>query len=701
MAYELKHSTSKEVGPGTYYPMGAALRDGGVNFSVYSRYGEQVFLLLFDSPGSDPTDIIEMDGPDKYIWHAFVKGAGEGQLYAYKARGEYDPANGKRFNENKLLMDPYARALTGKYRNTGDILLPYKAGDDLRMDDRDDTKETPKCVVIGNSFDWQGDGLLYLDFEKLFIYEVHVKGFTAHPSSGVSNPGTYLGFIDKIPYLKSLGVNAVELLPVQEKYPEDYLVKKGLTNYWGYNTIGFFAPEWSYSTMSEPGCQVREFKTLVRELHKAGIEVILDVVYNHTGEGNHLGPMICFKGIDNGTYYCLSERDGMPYGGYYDLTGCNNTLNFSCIQVIRFVMDSLRYWVNEMHVDGFRFDLAAILGSNGGFYHKTASFFDAIAQDPVLSRVKLIAEPWAARGDNMYQTGNFPLDWSEWNDKFRDTMRRFAKSDPGQLVDFGKRFTGSADLYEDDGRTPYNSVNFITCHDGFTLHDLVSYNSKHNEANQENSGSDNNNSWNCGVEGETDDANVTRLRKQIAKDHFCHLFFSSGTPMALGGDEFFRTQKGNNNAYCQDNEISWFDWDYAAGHSGLTEFFRKAIAFTKRFPALQRRKFFRDDPSNPEIIWYGPDGDKPLWDDPDQRTLCCMLEGSKDGQDLFFIFNADWNPRTVALPPLPGGAAWLRAIDTSLPAGEDILDEGAEAAIDPPGVYNAAPRSTVVLVGMV
>ena len=499
----------------------------------------------------------------------------------------------------------------------------------------------------------------------------------------------------------------MELLPIHEYYVDDFLIEKGLTNYWGYNSIGFFVPESSYSTHRAPGCQITEFKTLVRELHKAGIKVLLDVVYNHTSEGNEMGPTLCFRGLDNLAYYNLTGPENAPRRYYMNFTGCGNDLDFSSPAVIRLVMDSLRYWVEVMHVDGFRFDLAAVLGrgEQDGYFRESAPFFDAISQDPVLNRAILIAEPWDI---GTYQVGNFPVDWSEWNGKFRDTMRRFGKGNSGQLADLGWRLTGSADLYGDDGRSAFNSVNFMTCHDGFTLHDLVSYNTKHNEQNGENNrdGADDNNSWNCGVEGDTDDPAVLSLRKQLMKNYACYLLFASGTPMILGGDEFARSQHGNNNAYCQDNEISWFDWTMLPKNSEIFEFFRKVIAFTRRFPILQRRKFFLgenlDADGVPDLTWFAPNLGSPNWQDTEARTLCYQLDASEDGADmgvgrLFFVLNGDFKPQWVNLPPLDAGLHWHRAIDTSLLSGEDFADAGREILIDPPDHYIANPRSTVVL----
>jgi glycogen operon protein len=710
MAYELRHHTDRTVTKGTHYPLGATVTPDGVNFAVYSKTATNVFLLLFDAAGSDPTDVIELTERDKFVWHAHVKGARAGQLYGYKASGEYRPEWGLRFNDAKLLLDPYAKAVTGKFRNADNLLLAYDAqpGAGERLPDRrDNTAIVPKAIVVDDAFDWQGVKSPDLALEQLVIYEVHVKGFTAHPSSGVHRPGSYLGFIEKIPHLVELGVNAVELLPVHEYYVDDFLAAKGLTNYWGYNSIGFFAPESSYRSGTVPGSQVAEFKTLVRELHKAGIKVILDVVYNHTGEGNEMGPSLCFRGLDNVAYYCLTGPADAPRRYYMNYTGCGNSLNFDNAPVIRLVMDSLRYWADVMHVDGFRFDLASVLGRAGqqGAFEASSPFFDAVSQDPVLNRAIMIAEPWDI---GTYQVGNFPVDWSEWNGKFRDTVRSFGKGDAGTLADLGWRLTGSADLYGEDGRSAFNSINFVTCHDGFTLNDLVSYNGKHNEKNGEDNrdGSDDNHSWNCGVEGPTNDAAITALRRQLMKNFACYLFFASGTPMILGGDEFARTQQGNNNAYCQDNEINWFDWTAVERNRDLTEFFRKTIAMTRRFPILQRRKFFLgkdlDDDGVPDLTWYSPELGTPAWQDPNARTVCMQLDATEEGADqgvqrLFLVLNGDYRSQWVRLPQLGAGLAWHRAIDTSLASGDDFLDKGRELRIDPADHYLVNPRSTVVL----
>ena len=712
MVNALMSFTNKIVSAGTYYPLGATVREDGVNFAIYSQHATAVFLLLFDKPDGDPTDIIRVENRTKYIWHCFVKGVKDGQLYGYKVRGDYKPNIGLRFNDQKLLLDPYAKAITHKFFNKDNLLLAYDPlsdTKDLTPDPRDDAAIVPKSIVVDDRFDWQKDAPPAAPLEKLFIYEVHVKGLTAHPSSAVRHPGTYLGFIEKIPYLKNLGINAVELLPVHEFYVDDFLRNRGLTNYWGYNTIGFFAPESSYSTGRNPGCQVAEFKMLVRELHKAGMMVILDVVFNHTGEGNELGPTISFKGIDNPTYYSLTGPPTDPARYYMNYTGCGNSLNADNPVVLRLIMDSLRYWVKKMHVDGFRFDLASVLGRAGQDMHfqKTSAFFDTLSQDPVLNHVLLIAEPWDL---GSYEVGNFPADWSEWNGKFRDTIRKFVKGNSQQVADLGWRMAGSVDLYGESGRSAYNSINFVTCHDGFTLYDLVSYNQKHNEANGENNqdGTNDNNSWNCDVEGPTNDTAVLQLREQLVKNYICSLLFSSGTPMILGGDEFMRTQLGNNNAYCQDNNISWFDWNRVTANEHMVEFFRRAVALTCRYTILQRRKFYLgqdlDADNIPDLCWFSADGGSPDWSDPELRTLCVQLDGGEEQSALgdyylFIILHADYRPRQVLLPKLPGENKWYRVLDTSLPAGQDLAISGQEVVLDPQDVYLINPRSTVLVLG--
>jgi glycogen operon protein len=596
--------------------------------------------------------------------------------------------------------------LSGKCRNDDNVLLGYDASEvtrDLSLDPRDDAAFVAKAVVIDDVFDWDGDVPPNLPLQAMVIYEVHVKGYTAHPTSGVVHPGTYLGFLEKIRHLVALGINAVELLPVHAHLDESFLLERGLSNYWGYNTIAFFAPDASYGTGAQPGCEVREFKTLVRELHRAGIEVILDVVFNHSAEGSELGPTLSLRGVDNPSYYMLTGPGDQPRRYYANYSGCGNSLDATQSATIRLIMDSLRYWVEVMHVDGFRFDLAAVLGREAGTFARTGALFDAISQDPVLHHVKLIAEPWDL-GD--YEVGNFPVDWSEWNGRFRDTVRRFVKGDAGQLADLGWRLTGSADLYGDDGRSAYNSINFITCHDGFTLNDLVSYDGKHNDANQEGNrdGSDDNKSWNCGAEGPSADEAIVSLRRRLAKNHLCMLMLAMGTPMLSGGDEFMRTQQGNNNAYCQDNAISWFDWDQAERETEMTRFVSKLIAFKQRCDVMQQRSCAQAAGGNelPDIGWYGTDLAPPHWDDPQARTLCLVLDGGDSSPTLgrysvFMIFHAGVNLQPVRLPAAPTGTRWHRVVDTSLPNGEDIAAAVDEVALDPADQYLVNPRSTVVL----
>ena len=656
---------------------------GGVNFALYSETAQSVELLLFDDDEGPPTATIPVPDRTRFVFHAFVPGIGVGQRYGYRVTGPLDPDRGLRFDSTTVLFDPYAKAFTPK-RSDG---IPSR------------------CLVVDERFDWQGDDPLDHPLERLVIYEVHVKGFTAHPSSGASYPGTYLGFIDKIPYLARLGVNAVQLLPVHEHLTEEAVRRRGLTNYWGYNSIGFFAPESSYSTGASPGCQVVEFKTMVRALHRAGIEVILDVAYNHTAEGDEHGPTLSFRGIDNPTYYVLTGPPNAPGRHYLDLTGCGNTFDLTHPAVIRLVMDSLRYWVETMHVDGFRFDLATVLGRHHDVFDRTSGFFDAIAQDPILSRVKLIAEPWDVDEDEI---GNFPVDWCEWNGRFRDTARRFGKGDSNQLADLGWRLTGSADLYGDDGRTAANSINFVTCHDGFTLNDLVSYSRKHNEANGQGNrdGIDANDSWNWGTEGESRDPATVALRERLMKNYFCLLLFSAGTPLILGGDELARTQRGNNNAYCQDNETSWFDWNLATTNAGLVEFVRKAIALTGRYPVLERRRFLLGQalPADhlPDLRWFGPSLDEPAWNDPEARFVALLLDGLAEEEPtddylLFLVFNAGWEARSVAIPPPKPGMRWFRVVDTALRSPDDFLEDHGRLPPVPADAYPAQGRSTVVL----
>jgi isoamylase len=704
----LQARTARQVSAGRFYPLGASVQPDGVNFALYSRSATAVFLLLFDREDGDATDIIRLDDRTRFVFHAFVLGIRPGQLYGYRVSGPFDPSQGQRFNDHKLLVDPYAKALTGKPRNVNDLLLGYDPKSplrDLSLDTRDDARVVPKAIVVDDAFDWDGDASPHIPFEKTIVYETHLRGFTAHPSSRVRDPGTYLGFIEKIPHLVDLGVNAVELLPIHERRVGDFLTEKGLTNYWGYDTLGFFAPESSYRARKTPGAEVTEFKTLVQALHRAGIEIILDVVYNHTAEGNELGPTLSLRGVDNATYYALTGPPQEPGRYYMNWTGCGNSLNMADPHVVRFVMDSLRYWVEVMHVDGFRFDLASVLGRVGGKFQSAATFFDVVSQDPVVSRVKLIAEPWDLA---TYEVGNFPVDWSEWNGRFRDTLRKFEKGDPGQLSDLACRLSGSSDLYGRGGRSAYNSINFVTCHDGFTLYDLVAYSQKHNAANGEDNrdGTNDNASWNSGAEGETEDRGVVRLREQRAKNFICHLLFSAGTPMLLGGDEGLRTQGGNNNAYCQDNAISWFDWDRLEKNRAFCTFVKRAIAFTRRFPVLQRRTFFSGRDVNkdgrPDVRWYGRNLDEPPWRDPECRTLAYQLDGAEADTGagnylVLVILNASWSAHAIRLPEPASRERWYRVVDTSLSSGEDFVAEGQEVLLEAKDAYLAGPRSTVVL----
>lgn len=711
MNYSLEHRTDKYLSGGNPAFLGATVSQDGVNFALFSQYAKEVYLLLFANPDGPPTDIIKLESKTDNVWHVFVKGIKTGQLYGYKIKGDYNPKEGMRFNPHKLLIDPYAKALTGKFNSADDLLFAYDKNSpdkDLKMDERDNTNVVPKSIVIDDTFDWRDDLKPQIPMQKLIIYEVHLKGFTAHKSSKVKQPGTYLGFVEKIPYLKELGVNAVELLPIHEHYVQDYLIKKGLTNYWGYDSIGFFTPESSYSSQEYPGCQVQEFKTLVQALHRAGIEVILDVVYNHTAEGNEAGPTLCFKGIDNPSYYYLVQNNPEEsYRRYSNDSGCGNTFNAENPAVMRLILDSLRYWVEVMHVDGFRFDEASILARVKGQFSQNSAFFEAISKDPVLSKVKMIAEPWDL---TTYQVGNFPKMWSEWNGKFRDTVRKFIKGDDGQAPDMAKRLTGSADLYQDDGRKPYNSINFVTCHDGFTLRDLFTYNSKHNEANLEDNkdGIAENYSWNCGAEGETKDRKIIDLRMQMAKNAFCCLLFSSGTPMILGGDEFMRTQKGNNNVWCQDNELTWFDWGLKEQNPDIAEFCKKAIDFRKRYSILERRRFFTGKDNNgdrvPDIAWFGRKLEgSPKWDSIKLKTFCFQLcQGEESSQTvdhhLFFILNANHRGSCISLPP-PKEKKWYRVIDTSCKTVDDFFPPGKEELLKVQENYYCAPRTVVVLLG--
>ncbi|MGN6394406.1 MAG: glycogen debranching protein GlgX [Mucilaginibacter sp.] len=674
-----------DIYPGKPYPLGATWDGEGVNFALFADSCEGVELCLFDE--DDHTkEIARIKLPERthQIWHCYLPGCGPGQLYGYRVHGPYDPENGHRFNPNKLLMDPYAKAIAGSV-HWNDALFGYEIGHpdgDLSFSELDSAPFVPKSVVVDAAFDWGDDQPLRIPYHQSIIYEAHVRGFTKlHPGIPEDIRGSYaaLGHPVTIEYLKSLGITAIELMPVHQYVNDRGLVDKGLCNYWGYNTIAFFAPDVRYSSSGVCGQQVTEFKQMVRELHKAGIEVILDVVYNHTAEGNEMGPTISFKGIDNAAYYRLVD-DNKRY--YMDYTGTGNTLNAMLPNVLRYIMDSLRYWILEMHVDGFRFDLAATLARELHEVNRLSAFFDIIHQDPVISQVKLIAEPWDV-GEGGYQVGKFPPGWAEWNGKYRDSVRDYWKGADSMLGEFAQRFTGSPDLYQDDYRRPTASINFITAHDGFTLNDLVSYNEKHNEANGEdnNDGENNNRSWNCGAEGPTDDPEINALRSLQKRNFLTTLFLSQGVPMLVAGDEFGRTQGGNNNAYCQDNEISWLYWDKQ--DEDLLGFAKKLIALRKKHPAFRRRKWFQGLPIKgkglEDIGWFLPDGSEMSdenWNHDFARSLGIFLNGKglhhvgPKGEkivddDFYVIFNAHHEALDYMLPQKLAHKKWVKILDTS------------------------------------
>jgi len=666
-----------EVWPGKPFPLGPVWDGEGTNFSIFSENAERMELCLFVDDGTETR--IEMPARTADNWHCYLPGVGPGQCYGYRAHGPYDPARGNRFNPNKLLLDPYAKAIDGGVDWDAANVLPYVptgADDaDLELDDEDDAEAMPKCVVIDPGFDWEGDSRLEIPWHETVIYELHVKGFTKrHPEVREELRGTYAGLASEpaIAYLKSLGVTAVELLPIHHIVDESFLADRGLSNYWGYSSIGYLCPYSAYAATGTRGDQVREFKGMVKALHRAGIEVILDVVYNHTAEGNHLGPMLGFRGVDNASYYRLMPDDPRFY---MDFTGTGNSLNPVHPSVLRLIMDSLRYFVIDCHVDGFRFDLAAALAREFYDVDRLSAFFDTIHQDPVISQVKLIAEPWDV-GPGGYQVGNFPILWSEWNGIYRDAMRDFWRGAAG-VGDFASRFTGSSDLYGDDGRQPVASINFVTAHDGFTLADLVSYNEKHNEANLEanRDGSDDNRSWNCGVEGPTDDPEVLALRERQARNFLTTLLLSQGVPMLLGGDEVGRTQGGNNNAFCQDNEISWYDWTLDERRERMLEFTRRAIELRKAHPVFRRDSFFTgSDPGRsglPDIWWFRPDGRKLTRRDwaggvgvigvflNGDEIPTTTPRGEKARDDSFVLFfNPQGEPVTFTLPVRKFGIRW-------------------------------------------
>jgi isoamylase len=677
----------REVWPGRPFPLGSLWDGEGVNFSLFSEHAERVELCLFDEEGRE--ERMQLGQRTAFNWHGYVPGIGPGQRYGYRVHGSWAPELGHRFNPAKLLIDPYAKAIEGVVDTSTDLTLPYVPGGsdaDLTRDDRDDAAAVPKSVVIDESFDWEDDELFRprVPWHETVIYEVHVKGLTMR-LSGVRDDirGTFGGLASEgaIAHLRDLGVTSVELLPVHHIADEGFLHARGLTNYWGYSTIGYFAPHALYAATGTRGEQVREFKGMVKALHRAGLEVILDVVYNHTAEGNHLGPMLAFKGVDNASYYRLMPDDPRHY---MDFTGTGNSLNPMHPTVLRLIMDSLRYFVGDCHVDGFRFDLASALAREFYDVDRLSAFFDIIHQDPVLSQVKLIAEPWDV-GPGGYQVGNFPVLWSEWNGIYRDTMRDFWRGRSG-VSEFASRFGGSADLYERDGRRPFASINFITAHDGFTLRDLVSYDAKHNEANGEGNGdgSDDNRSWNHGVEGPTDDPLVNALRSRQQRNFLTTLFLSQGVPMLLGGDELGRTQLGNNNAWCQDNEISWFDWEQR--DEALTEFTRRLISLRKTHPVFRRTTFFQGRGDElPDVWWMRPDGRKMTqrdWRNGGARAIGVFLNGDElamqtprgeevHDESFLLLFNAHDAPIPFRMPTRRFGARWKLELSTAEPDAEE------------------------------
>lgn len=714
---------SRPVYPGHSYPLGATWDGQGVNFALFSQYAEAVELCLFDSvDATRESERIVLPEYSDHVWHGYFLGLKPGQLYGYRVYGPWDPMNGHRFNPNKLLLDPYAKSIV-RLEQWHDALFGYRlpqAGRpastyldaDLVVDWQDSAPYAPLAAVVDDAFDWGGDIAPKTPWHKTIIYEAHAKGLSRlHPKVAEPLRGTYAGLASPpvIEHLQELGITAIELLPVHHHLDDHFLIQKGLTNYWGYNTLGYFAPELRYAADTQThDAHVREFKAMVKALHAAGIEVILDVVYNHTCEGNHMGPTLSFKGIDNVSYYKQVPQNPRYY---MDYTGCGNTLDVNHPRVLQLIMDSLRYWVQEMHVDGFRFDLASALGRDQHFVDQLGAFFDIIHQDPVLCQVKLIAEPWDL-GEGGYQVGNFPVLWTEWNGKYRDAIRRYWKGDSGMLSEMATRISGSSDLYA--AREPHASINFITSHDGFTLQDLVSYNDKHNEANRENNhdGDNHNNSWNCGEEGETESHKVRALRARQKRNMMATLLFSLGVPMICAGDEMGRTQRGNNNAYCQDNELSWVHWDWDEESRRFYEFTRECIRIRKANPVFQRRKFFlgvvnaRTCPVK-DVIWYNAKGNEMSeaeWDDPDLLYIGALMNGEAlnemdewgrpiVGDTILLLLNASHKPVAFHMPRLEDpGDVWELMLETSQEQPEDTPStyQGEE-------LYKLYGRSVAVL----
>jgi glycogen operon protein len=695
--------------PGSAYPLGATYDGSGTNFALFSECAEQIELCLFDDDGIETrTRLRERDA---FVWHGYLPNIGPGQRYGYRVYGPYEPSHGCRCNPTKLLLDPYAKAIEGAV-DWDESCFSYQFDDHKKINESDSAPHMPKSVVVSPFFDWDNDRHPRTPYNETVIYEAHVKGLTmTHPGIPEEIRGTYAALAHPvmIEHFHRLGVSAIELMPVHQFIHDSFLSDRGLRNYWGYNTIGFLAPHNDYSSSGQRGQQVQEFKAMVRTLHEAGLEVILDVVYNHTAEGNELGPTLSFRGIDNASYYRLVDGDPEHY---YDTTGTGNTLLMRHPHVLQLIMDSLRYWVLDMHVDGFRFDLASTLARQFHEVDRLSAFFDLVQQDPVISQVKLIAEPWDV-GEGGYNVGGFPPLWTEWNGKYRDTVRDYWRGEGASLAEFASRLTGSSDLYEDDGRRPFASINFVTAHDGFTLHDLVSYNEKHNEANGEDNkdGESHNRSWNCGVEGETDDLDIIALREQQKRNLLTTLLLSQGVPMLLHGDELGRTQHGNNNVYAQDNPISWVDWDRAREFEVLTDFVAKLVAFRKEHTVFRRRRFFNGRQVRgsdlQDIGWFQPNGEPMTdedWDSGAAKSLTVFLNG--DGirepdargepvsdDSFFLLFNGFYEPLEFTLPDLDAGERWKVVIDTQAP----MVDQAEERSMKSGEAFAVEPRSVLVL----
>ena len=702
---------------GQPYPLGATWDGSGVNFAIFSEDAEAIDLCIFTQAyGAPEVERIRLREQTDFVWHVYLPEARPGMLYGYRVYGPYDPKHGLRFNPNKLLLDPYAKSTTGMVEWSDAMFgYPYAFPEpdrDLHFDESDSAAGMPKGVVIEPAFSWGDDRAPKVPWHDTVIYEAHVKGLTyLHPDLSPEIRGTYSALCDArmIDYLRDLGVTSLELMPVHQWINDKQLADKGLVNYWGYNTVSYFVPDPRYGVSRRSGDRVNEFKTMVRTLHRAGIEVILDVVYNHTAEGNHLGPTLSFRGIDNRAYYRLKPNDERYYTDY---TGTGNTLNMRSPRVLQLIMDSLRYWVLEMHIDGFRFDLAAALARELHEVDKLSAFFDIVHQDPVLSQVKLIAEPWDV-GEGGYQVGNFPVGWTEWNGKYRDTVRRFWRGDKGVVADLAYRLTGSSDLYAHTGRRPYASINFVTAHDGFTLRDLVSYNQKHNEANGEGNGdgSGENLSWNCGIEGETADEAVNSLRRRQMRNFLAMLFFSQGVPMLLHGDEVGRTQGGNNNPYCQDNEISWLSWQREPWQDLLLDWTKRLVKLRREHVLLRRQDYFRGGPIRgaevKDIYWLLADGaemTESAWRDPELRSMAVLLPGaSVEPRDdagmrlmddtLLMLMNASEKEQRFVLPATAGRRHWEMALDSSKPNANP-----ASESYPPSGEYDLAPHSLALLI---